>query len=372
MASVINANANQIKLNNGQTTVAQNGGWYDGQQYWNGSLGGAGVGNNPNQTDIYGKAAPTQNAADAAFIAKQQASPSGQPSGTPAPAQAGNAGTGAVSPSTSTGSGADIAGLMGTNAPTLNLPDLYNTLSDKAGISKMESDLTTKETAYNDAMSKINDNPYLSEGDRTGRGEKLTTDYNNDIKTTQDAMTMAKQDVQTQLDLQTKQFDINSQQATQALSEFNTLLSSGALDGATGNDIAAITKATGISSGMVQAAITAQTAKDTPTSLTTVDDGTNQYAVLINTKTGAVISKQVLAASKPVASTATDTKQAELNAAVQDAQAAAKNGKTLDWMMANYPSLGISKEQIFAIYMNQNYYHNTPNQIADAEAQYGL
>lgn len=50
MATVTNASTNQIKLNNGSVVTANTGGWYDGQQYWGGSLSSAGVINaNSNQ-----------------------------------------------------------------------------------------------------------------------------------------------------------------------------------------------------------------------------------------------------------------------------------------------------------------------------------
>ena len=282
----------------------QTGGWYAGRQYWNGTLSDPGVvhPSNPNQggttvnptvvaaTDVNQGLKPgTNEAYIVAQTAKQNAS-GVTPSANVNPS---------TTPATSSGSGVDLSGLGGTTTPALNLPDLYNSLSKEAGISDLENELTTKETAYNAQQTKINDNPWLSESDRTGRISKLTTDYNNDIKTTQDSLAMKKQDIQTQLDLQTKQFDINSTVAKQALDQFNTLLSSGALAGASGSDIAAITKSTGISSSMIQAAISTQTEKDTPTSLQTIDDGTNQYAVVINSKTGKVISKQVIAKSKP-------------------------------------------------------------------------
>ena len=251
------------------------------------------------------------------------------------------------------GSGStNISGLIGSTTPALNLPDLYNSLSQQAGLADMEKELTVKETAYNKQMSMINDNPWLSESDRTGRGAKLTTDYNNDIKTTQDALTMKKQDIQTQLDLASKQFDINSATAKQALDEFNTLLSSGALAGASGADIAAITKATGISSTEIQAAINSQTEKDTPTSVTTVDDGTNQYAVTINTKTGQVISKTILGASKPVKATGT----AAATKAEEDATNRAnlissiKNYNNLADIIANYEGAGFTDQQIYDLY----------------------
>jgi hypothetical protein len=299
----------------------QNNGWYSGYNYYNGnfsSQAGAFAPGNPNGNGTVSSAVNQQSSvaqgkapgAIDTYIQQQNANPNNNPAatnaannpgGTPQDMSVFTGAGGTPSSPTGAGAGANIAGAFGGTQPALNLPGLYTSLSASSGIPQMEADLTAKSQAFNDAQSKINDNPFLSEGDRVGRISKLTTDYNNDVKTTQDSLAMAKQDVQTQLDLQTKQFDINSQQSQQALSEFNTLLSSGALAGASGTDIAAITKATGISSSMVQAAIGAQQQKDTPTSVTTVDDGTNQYAVVINTKTGAVISKQVLAASKPTA-----------------------------------------------------------------------
>ena len=290
----------------------QNLGWYSGYQYNNGAFApqaGMIISSSPQQgagqavsaevnaqTSVAAGKAPGANQA---YVDAQNANPSNNA------ANAGDAAPGGGLPGgTSVGAGGGAgfpAGAFGGSTPALDLPGLNTSLSNAAGIPQMEADLTAKSQAFNDAQSKINDNPFLSESDRVGRIQKLTTDYNNDVTTSQNALTMAKQDVATQLSLQTQQFNINSQQATQALNEFNTLLSSGALAGASGSDIASITKATGISSSMIQAAISSQTAKDTPTAVQMVDDGVNQYAVVINTKTGAVVSKQVLGASKPTA-----------------------------------------------------------------------
>jgi hypothetical protein len=297
------------------------------------------------QTSIAAGKAPDANQN---FVNAQNANPNNNPAGAGGTPSANGSNPGAAA--TGGGASLDMSG-FGSSTPTLDLPGLYDSLSKSAGIPGMEADLTAKQTAFNDQTSKINDNPFLSEADRVGRIAKLTTDYNNDVTTTQNALTMAKQDIQTQLDLQTQQFNINSQQATQSLNEFNTLLSSGALAGASGSDIAAITKATGISSSMIQSAINSQTAKDTPTSLTTVDDGTNQYAVVINTKTGQVISKQVLAASKPATATAGATlvqqQQQYSTWAIQDA----KNGARLQDMVSTYAQPGgLSVDQIYQIY----------------------
>jgi hypothetical protein len=53
MATVVSGTT--IKTNDGKTINAQNGGWYDGQQFWNGKLGAANVVINPEQTAGYGK-----------------------------------------------------------------------------------------------------------------------------------------------------------------------------------------------------------------------------------------------------------------------------------------------------------------------------
>lgn len=304
MAQVV---GDKVKLDNGKVIVPSTGGWYDGQQYWGGTLSDKGVINAlSNQVgagqkvseEVNKQSAQAQGKSYPEFKAYLETPNKNTPSGIPTPAPAPAPGAGI--PSGDGGMGTGLPGGIGVApAPALNLPDLYKSLTSSADIQGIEATLKSKADAFTSAQSKINDNPFLSEATRVGRVAKLTTDYNSSVKNEQDLLAMKKQDIQTQLDLATKQFDINSQNAKMALDQFNTLLSSGALAGASGNDIAGITKATGISSSMIQSAIKAQTAKDVKTSLTTVDDGKNIYSVLIDTTTGKVISKERLSASKP-------------------------------------------------------------------------
>ena len=290
----------------------QQGGWYSGRQYWGGQLSDPGVINPLSNQVGAGQAVSAEvnaQSAQAQGVAPQQlesylqqqrdtqaknkvvASGNVNPTATPTPAR--------------NDSGMDYdTGLpvATTTQTTLNLPNLYKSLYETSGVSALQDQITKKTESYNEAQSKINDNPFLSEATRTGRISKLTTDYNNAIKNDQDSLEMKQADIEMQLNLATKQFDIESQQAQQALEQFNTLLSSGALAGASGADIASITKATGISSNMIQSAINAKKEKDIETSVSTVDDGTNIYSVVIDSKTGKVISKQVLSKSKPTAS----------------------------------------------------------------------
>ncbi len=276
-------------------------------------------------------------------------------------------GTGLSSSSSSSGSTLGSTGFL--NTPTINLPEIYNNLYTQSGVSDLETKLSDQTKAFTDAQSKINDNPFLSEASRVGRLQKLQTDFNNNTTGIRTDIATKKADIETKLNIQTKQFDINSQQATQALSQFNTLLSSGALSSLSGDDIASITKATGMSSAMINAAINANNAKNVTTSTIQFDDGTNQGFAIINTKTGAIIKKEVVAASKPVtkSSTTADTKTDYITWAKTDA----KSGKTLDDMMAYYDGY-LTRQQIFDLYMSANYYKNSNTQVADAKERWGV
>lgn len=352
----------------------QQGGWYSGRQYWGGQLSDPGVINPLSNQQGAGQAVSAEVNAQSAkaqgvsaqqletYLQQQrdqQAQKQIVPSQTYTPsADAGLPG------------GANGAGVGFTApAPTLNLPDLYKGLYESQGISAIEEGLNAKAKAYADAQMKINDNPFLSESSRTGRIQKLTNDYNNNIKNDQDLLAMKKQDIATQLDIATKQFDINSQTAKQALDQFNMLLQSGALAGASGNDIAQITKATGISSSMIQSAITAQKDKDRQTSVTTVDDGKNIYSVVIDTKTGAIISKQAISASKPVQGakpSESDKTAYYSNALRSDAQ----NGMTLSQIFSLYTGY-LDPNQILYLY-NANSKYGPAKESPDQLSAYGV
>lgn len=371
MATVIGPN--QVKLNDGRVVSAQQGGWYDAQQYWGGSLSSPGVINSQSnqqgagqavsaevnrQTSVAAGKAPNENQ-DYIDMLNGRTAGGGDAAG----------GGFGLPGGDGSGGGLGLGGLTG-GVPALNLPDLYKNLSAEAGLSDIEAGITAKTKGYNDAIAKINDNPYMSESSRTGKLEKLRIDFNNDIKNDQDTLAMKKQDIQTQLDLQTKQFDINSQNAKFALDEFNSLLQSGALAGASGADIASITKATGISSSMIQSAIKAQKEKDRQTSVTTVDDGTNIYSVVLDTKTGQIINKQVLAASKPTGGGSGFTaakNQIELDKmmAPQAVLQAAQTGKTFGDLL-QYQAYGVSPQEIYNIYNSVNYYKK-PAQLSSAQ-----
>lgn len=289
---------------------------------------------------------------------------------------------------TTSSGGTGIAGGVAFNQPTIDLPKLYDSLYSSSGISDIERGLSDKTNAYNQQVANIKDNPYLSEGTMTGRISKLTDKFNADQANIKNDIAMRKADVETKLNLQTKQFDINSKQAQLAWDQFNSLLNAGALDNASGEDIANLTRSTGISSGMIQSAIGVSKAKNAPkvnTSVIQTDDGTNVYAVVLNSDTGQVINRQVLGASTPTTAEVkaelpspggktptkkqiADDKAAAPSQATQDA----KSRMTLGTMMALYQQYGMTKQKIYDIYKaNTPYAQNAGTKKNDTE-RYGV
>lgn len=297
MATVINSN--QVKLDSGKVVQASTGGWYDGQQFWNGTLSDAGQINTQSNQQGAGKAVSREviaqtNPANVGYIdqKRQQAGLAPSPSvSAPSPSSL---------PGGSSSAGAS-SGLTMTQPETINLPKLYESLYASSGIRDIEAGLSEKTNQYNAAVAKIKDNPYLSEATMTGRISKLDQKFNADAQNIKNDIAMRKADVETKLNLESKQFDINSDVAKQAFSQFQSLLESGALDSAGGEDIANITRSTGLSSSMIQSAINANKAKNVKTSIIEYDDGKNQGFAIIDANTGNIINSQTVAASKPKA-----------------------------------------------------------------------
>lgn len=175
--------------------------------------------------------------------------------------------------------GSGVTGLLSNNPP-INLPELYKSLVDTSGIKALEEDYFKKEQELNKNISLINDNPFLSEANRVGRIQKIQTDFNNATATQQRQIESKKADIETQLNLQTKQFDINSQQAQLALSQFSSLLDAGALNTANDEDVANLTRATGLSSNIIRSAIQNKVQAGYATEIQSFDDGVDEGFVI--------------------------------------------------------------------------------------------
>lgn len=311
MAQVING---KIKLDNGRLVTPKDYEWFDARQYIGGTLGPPGTIHPQSEQQGAGQAVSQEviaqtNPANVAYVNQQRqqaglpASPT-QAQPAPAPQQQP---TQLPQPSSgATGAGAGATGPIATPQPAIDLPTLYQNYLAGSGIAGIESDLSAKGKGFAEQVAKIKDNPYLSEANMTGRIKKLSDKFEADQANARNDIAMKKADIETRMNLELKQFDIESDQAKLALDQFNSLLSTGALDSASGEDIANLTRSTGISSTMIQSAIksrvdaaNAKNQKDIKTELKTFDDGTSQWAVLINTQTGEVISRTELGKSAP-------------------------------------------------------------------------
>lgn len=302
MAQVVGNN--QVKLDNGKVITASQGGWYDGQQFWGGTLSEPGQINRLSNQQGAGQLVSEEVIAqtdprNVEYIRQrrqEQQLPASQPAQYTPPTQKGFS----VPSAPSSGAGIGDTALGAPNTP--NLPDLYQRLYQDSGITERESRLRDLESKFLEARNKISDNPFLSASMVDQRLKRLQGKYEQETSPLRNEIATQKADIETQLNLQTKQFDINSESAKLALSYFNTLLESGALDNASGDDIANITRSTGLSSSMIYSAVNAQRQKDVDTQTISWDDGTNQGFAVINSRTGEVISNQSVASSKPTSS----------------------------------------------------------------------
>lgn len=169
-----------------------------------------------------------------------------------------------------------LSGDAMTATPSIDLPKLYQTLYDSSGISAKQDEYNLKEKQYLEAKAKISDNPFLDASTVDKRLRKLNDIYDAETAPLRNEIATRKADIETQMNLQTKQFDINSQAARESLSRFNALLEIGALDNASGEDIANITRSTGISSGLILGAVEARKTANLQTSIQSFDDGNEE------------------------------------------------------------------------------------------------
>lgn len=223
--------------------------------------------------------------------------------------------------------GSSIPTLSLPKPPTIDLSSIYAKSLEEAtkvaqpGIDASMAEVTAVQNRINEKRrqlaakeAEIGDNPFLSEASMTGRLAKLRERANQDIAIdetemgiaqnksalAQNKLSQAKADAQVKLNIASQQYNIESDQYKQNLSHFTDLLSSGALNSASGEDLGQIAVATGMSTSMIQSIVDASKAKNAPKpELRIADDGTNQYVVAIDPSSGNVINRQVVSASAP-------------------------------------------------------------------------
>ena len=187
---------------------------------------------------------------------------------------------------------------LGSGQPAgINLNKIYESALSDPALKSLETELTTKKKARDEAEADINDNPYYTEATRVGKIAKLDEKAGDELKTLQSQIDSKKADAQIKVNIATQQYNIDSNEYQKNLSKLNLLISSGAIVGASSSDVAQIALATGMSTDMVKSIIDTTKQGQIQTSVTTnTDDNGNVTVSVINTKTGEVVAQNSLGA----------------------------------------------------------------------------
>ena len=345
----------------------QTGGWYSGYQYWNGTFAsqagvihpasnqqGAGetVSEEVNaQGDIAQGQAPGTNQA---YINQQnqQVQPQAQTPSTPASSSMSTPGT-----------ESSISGSAQLDTP--DLTGIYKGLLESSGVTALQDEYLEKEKQFIEAKAENNDNPWLSEATRVGREDKLTELFNERTANLQDEIAMKKADNEMMLNLQMQQYQIDSEANQQNISNLSNLINMGAFDNASGETIAAWTRATGLSSDIITSAIEASKKEDVETDIRySVADSGEETVSVINSKTGDVISQKSLGlvGNKQGGSGGGGNDQPSATEVKAAAKQAALSGKT--WTdMKSFFGQYLNPDEILAIYNDANFYGRPPDEL---------
>lgn len=223
-----------------------------------------------------------------------------------------NSGSGASNTSSfSSGStaGTGTATVSLPERPTIDLKSQYDDLYSQLGLEGYKANVEAKQqeilalrSQTDDAIALINENPWASSANRTGRIAKLEESYNKraNVLTAEAALEQQKyQDAMgqltTQMSLYTQQYGYDVANFDANLNQLNSLLSMGALDNASMESLQNIASQTGMTSDMISSMVQAQkSSKVNPTLIQNTDDYGNVTLTLIDANTGNLINQQTL------------------------------------------------------------------------------
>lgn len=282
-----------VVLNNGQRVTPQVGGWYDGQQYAaNGSLAAPGQFNSA----VSGQSgqAPVQNANDAAYLAGRGDTGA---AGAVVGQQPNNGGGGGMTGGSFGGMSAPPAfDLVGVTNAAYNSPDI---IAANKAFDDTNAQVAVRQAALAKAQSNINDNPFYSEATRVGKSASLSAKANADIGVLQNQATLAQQkvaslkaDAAVKVNAAMGQYNINRQQYQDTLQQFNKILDAGGLTGASPQDMANYSVATGIPYSALQSIQQKEQNDQTKTQIIPSTDANGNVTITaVDKTTGKIISQ---------------------------------------------------------------------------------
>lgn len=193
--------------------------------------------------------------------------------------------------------------------PTIDLAKEYNTLYDSLGLKGYKEAVEAKQQEIlalrdqtDQAAALINENPWSSAANRTGRLAKLEEAYDRkaNVLAAQAALEQQKyadayNELNTQMNLKTQQYNIDTNNFDWSINQLNSLLSLGALDNASSESLGNIAAQTGMSGDMISSMVKAsKNSRMNPTLLQNTDDWGNVTLTLIDANTGNIINQQTL------------------------------------------------------------------------------
>jgi len=283
----------------------QQGGWYNGRQYWNGTFSqpgqihpqsnqqGAGSMVSPEVLAATSIAAGNAPGANQAYINSQYSNPSG--------------GAGSAVNFNGSGSGATGSGSMfgGTGVSSnLNLMEEQKKLYDASGITQLQNTISGIQATIDSMKSEadkrraeVNENPFLSESSRVGRIRKIDDMLNDSLQSEEAKLanynaqvTQKQNEINEKLGLQVKQFDIDRVTRQDNIDLFNSLLASGALNTASPQDISNLSAQTGLPISFIQSAISKASQAEVMIEKQ-VDDYGNVTILTIDKNTGNIVNQ---------------------------------------------------------------------------------
>lgn len=188
-----------------------------------------------------------------------------------------------------------LGGGSGGAPAAIDLNQIYEEAINSPEIQELESELLAKKQARDEALADINDNPFYSEATRVGKISKLEQRANDEINTLESTLAQRKADAQVKVNIATQQYNIESDMYQQNLNKLNMLINSGALLNASGDDVAQIALATGMTTDMVKG-IQQKMQEDQvkPQIVTSTDNAGNVTVTAINPNTGEIMNQNSL------------------------------------------------------------------------------
>jgi hypothetical protein len=270
----------------------QTGGWYQGRQYWGGTL------SDPNvihpQSNQQGAGQPVSAEVRAQSAAQQGVSPQQfdeylrKQGATPQQLPQSNAIYDERYGVSSTPSA--------SRPQTPNLQEAYDKLFNTPEMKGLKEEQAKTEAERDRAISEIQNNPWFSSATTVGKIAQINADAEKKLTRVNNELARMQADAQIQYNIVTDQYTIDRQAYQDTLTQFNNLLQLGAFNNASGQDIAQWASATGISTSAIQSMV--KTAQKKDLSLQSYDDGTNVYTLALDAE-GNIVNKTLIGRSKP-------------------------------------------------------------------------